>query len=155
MEEKTTQLLAYILKHHKSSVTSLIKLAYLIDLVSLKKGNSQVSNFQYIRYNFGPFDSRIYSYIEDMTNKGLITPIPEFTPAGNEFISYELNDDADINFEAINDGEKSSIDEVLAQLSGYGAKALTEVAYKTKPMVALGATLGGNEHLGEVLNLHA
>ena len=45
------------------------------------------------------------------------------------------------------------MDEVLDSVNGYGAKALTEIAYKTKPMQALGATLNGGEHLNEKLDM--
>lgn len=42
---------------------------------------------------------------------------------------------------------------VLQELKGYGAKILTEIAYKTKPMVKIGATLGGKESFGVKLDL--
>lgn len=155
MQSKTKQLIAYILKRQKASVTSLMKLAYLADLVSIKKTGKQVSDFKYIRYNYGPFDSKIYRYIEDLTNEGLITSHTEYTPSGNELVTYELEDDAELTFDMLSDEEVESIEEVLTQLEGYGARALTEIAYKTKPMIALGATLGGNENLGEELDLSA
>lgn len=153
--EKTKQLLAYILKKQKESVTSLMKLSYLIDLVHVNKESSQVTDFEYLRYNFGPFDRKIYLYIEDMTESGLLIEDTEYTYGGEEFITYKLKEGAEISFDELKSDEIESVDEVTEELKGYGARDLTEVAYKTKPMIALGATLGGDENIGVKLDLNA
>lgn len=153
--EKTKQLLAYILKKQKESVTSLMKLSYLIDLVHVNKESNQVTDFEYLRYNFGPFDRKIYLYIEDMTESGLLIEDTEYTYGGEEFITYKLKEGAEISFDELKPDEIESVDEVTEELKGYGARDLTEVAYKTKPMIALGATLGGDENIGVKLDLNA
>ena len=43
--------------------------------------------------------------------------------------------------------------DLVDSLGNLSPKSLTELAYKTKPMTRLGATLGGNEHLNEQLVL--
>jgi hypothetical protein len=58
-------------------------------------------------------------------------------------------------FSEIEKEEKDLIDEMMSELKGYGAKTLTDIAYKTKPMIKLGATLGGDENLFKKLDLSA
>ena len=49
--------------------------------------------------------------------------------------------------------EIDTINEVLKSLEGLGAKALSEIAYKTKPMKAVGAEQDNDKGLNEILNL--
>ena len=51
------------------------------------------------------------------------------------------------------DNNKDIIDELLNSLGGLSPSQLTKIAYGTEPMKKLGATLGGNEHLNDVLEL--
>lgn len=84
----------------------------------------------------------------------IIIPSGDFTPSGDEYVIYNYNDEKDYSFNLI-EKDKEQIDAVLENLKGYGAKTLTEVAYKTKPMLKLGATLGGKENIGVELDLNA
>ena len=153
MKSKTKQLLTYIaLKHQPASITSLLKITYLIDLVGMKKKKSQISDFEYIRYNFGPFDSKIYDYLKDLSNDNLLVSKSDNTAVGEEYVIYSINEKASLNFDEIKDNQEI-IDEVLNQVYGYNARILTEIAYGTKPMKALGATMGGNENIGKKLDL--
>jgi len=157
MSKKTKQLLVYLTKNHKiATVTSLMKLSYLVDLVHIKKGSKQVSDFEYRRYTYGPFDKKIYSYLFDLVEKNVLHEETDYAPPSIEYITYRFNEGIkDFGFNKLNDDEKETIDEVLEKLVGYGAKTLTDIAYKTAPMKALGATPGGNEKLNEVLDLNA
>ncbi len=154
--DKNHQLLVYLAKEHPSaSITVLMKLSYLVDLISVEKLGDQISSFEYIRYNYGPFTQEIYTTVEDLVcNKILITK-NDYTGGNVEYITYTYSEDSDFMFEDISKEEKDLIDEVLSELKGYGAKTLTEIAYKTKPMVKLGATLGGEENLFKKLDLRA
>jgi uncharacterized phage-associated protein len=155
MLNKRQQLLAYAMKKHpKASITVLVKLAYLIDLVSIKNTNRQITDYKYIRYYFGPYDSKVVSDVQGMLEKGAIEAHLDFTPSGEEFVVYDLKEDFNLET-SLNSKELKIIDEVLKNVQGYGAKALTEIAYKTKPMQKFGATLGGNEHLNEELDMYA
>jgi len=155
MGTKNQQLLAYIVKNHpKVSVTGLMKLCYLIDLFSVKKGREQVSDFQYVRYYYGPYDKKIGEALEELVKEKIIIPSGDFTPSGDEYVVYNYNEGEDYSFDLI-EKDKEQIDAVLENLRGYGAKTLTEVAYKTKPMLKLGATLGGKENIGVRLDLNA
>lgn len=94
MIKKTNQFLAYIInKHPQLSVTSLMKLSYLMDLVHIKKTNKQISDFKYTRYKYGPFDHKIYKYLKELVDKNIIKEDANFTPYGGEYVIYQFNDD--------------------------------------------------------------
>jgi uncharacterized phage-associated protein len=156
MLTKNQILLAYLTKYkEKASVTVLMKLAYLVDLVSIKKGSEKIFSFVYKRYTYGPFDESIYRELEALQLEGVVLPKSDFTATGEEYIYYSFNTESEIDCEDISETEKTIINEVLESVKGFGAKILTDIAYKTKPMQMLGATLGGNEHLNEQLDLAA
>lgn len=153
MKNKTKQLLTYIaLNHQPASITSLLKISYLIDLVAMKKKSRQVSDFEFIRYNFGPFDSKIYDYLKDLSNANILVSKSDYTSVGEEYVVYSINDKAELNFDDLKE-DQDIIDKVLKQVYGYNARILTEIAYGTKPMKALKATMGGNENIGSKLDL--
>ncbi len=157
MDNKTSELLTYItMKHPKLSITSLMKLSYLIDLVHIKKTKNQISTFKYFRYKYGPFDNDIYNYVQSLVVNGVIKEDSEYSPYGGEYIVYSCdNDDDSIAFDNLSSKEVETTDEVINSVIGFGAKALVELTYKTKPMKKIGATIGGNEHLNELLDLRA
>lgn len=152
--KKNLLLLAYLAKEHpEASVTVLIKLCYLADLISLKRYNRKISSFNYIRYYFGPFDPEIYSDLESLVKDNFLVATSEYTQKGAEAIIYHYNDDKELDDKDLTDEDKIILNELLDSVRGYGAKTLTEITYGTKPMKALGATLGGNENLGKKLDL--
>jgi uncharacterized phage-associated protein len=154
MNTKNLQLLGYLAKKHQgASVTVLIKLCYLADLVSIKNGGQKISTFNYVRYFYGPFDPEIYQNLETLLSDGTLISKPEYTAGGAETIVYKFNEERDLATSSLSPEEISVLDELLETVSGYGAKALTEVAYNTAPMKAFNATLGGQEHLNELLDL--
>lgn len=153
---KTLQILSYIIKNHPNvSVTSLMKLSYLIDLVAIDKGKNKIFDFQYIRYNYGPFDKNIYKCLESLVDDNIIREGANISSTGDEFVTYNINKKNNISFDKISDDEKEIIDEVLESLEGYGTKALTELTYRTKPMKKLKATLNNKAGLNKPLNLNA
>jgi uncharacterized phage-associated protein len=155
MKKKTEQILVYIIQQHEGiHITSLMKLAYLVDLVSIKKTGKQLSNFEYRRYKYGPFDKRIYEHIQNLLNEKIIKEDGDFSLTGEEHIIYLFNKEKDFEFNKLSDEEKQTIDEVITSLQGYGAKALVELAYKTKPMKKIGAKLGNSKGLNEKLDLY-
>lgn len=152
MYSKEQQLLTYIIKHNtRESVTSLMKLCYLIDLYGVQENSKQVTNFKYKRYNYGPFDNKLYKELESLVENEVITEASDYTSTGLEYVLYTYKD-GEFSFNKI-ESDLPMIDKILDSLKGYGAKMLTEVAYKTKPMKALGATLGGNENYNSALDL--
>lgn len=157
MNKKIKQFLAYITKNYVSAtVTSLMKLAYLADLVSVTKKHGQISDFKYRRYKYGPFDARIYGYLTELAREKILKEEIEYTLSAEEYIKYKFNNEIeDFKFDKLSEKEIVTIDEILEGVKGYGAKMLTEITYKTKPMLALGATLGGDENLNTPLDLTA
>lgn len=151
MSKKNQMLLLEILSSASKSLTSLMKLSYLIDLAHYRKTGSQISEYTYVRYRYGPFDSEIYSDLKELESANKISTSVEHTKTGDETIIYEASQDE--NYSLTTD-EQETIDAVLESLAGYGAKALTELTYKTSTMVALGATLGGDENLNAILDLN-
>lgn len=153
--KKTKQLLAYIIqKHSFSSVTSLMKLSYIVDLVSIKKINKQISDFEYIRYKYGPFDNKIYNYIKNLLENKIISEDSAVTHTG-EVIVYKFNKDCDFSFDKLIPSEINTIDEVLDTLKGYGPQALVDLAYKTNPMEKIGAKQDNEIGLNIKLDLRA
>ena len=131
----------------------MIKLSYLIDLAAVRRFEHQISEFEYIRYNYGPFDQKVYTNLNDLQKEGKVVSFSHYNTYG-ENVLFKLNTQPEeYEFNLLSADEKSLIKEMLESLSGYGAKMLTEIAYSTAPMKALGAKLGGNEHLGELLDL--
>jgi hypothetical protein len=133
-----------------------MKLAYLIDLIAVKKHKAQISMFQYKRYLFGPFDKEIYVYLSDLVNEKILKEKPAFAPSGDEYIIYEFIDSAEgVKFNKLKSNEISLIDSVLNELQGLGAKSLSQIAYATGPMKKLGATIGNRKGLNKALDLSA
>jgi len=152
--EKTKALLAYIVKQHtKASITVLMKLSYLIDLINVKNRGCKLSRFNYVRYLYGPYDSNIAGVIDELTSEKVIIPNIEYTYTGEEYVIYSYNEDAEFDFSPLSQEDIGVINQVLEQLKGYGAKTLTEIAYKTKPMKKIGAELDNANGIGETLDL--
>jgi len=157
MNKKTKQFVAYIAKNYvPATVTSLMKLAYLVDLVSVAKTGSQISDFKYKRYKYGPFDANIYDYLAELIKEGALKEEVEYTASADEYIKYRFNAEIEsLKFDKLSEKEIETINEILSGVRGYGVKMLTEITYKTKPMLVLGATLGGDENLNAPLDLTA
>ena len=154
---KNEQFIVCILsKRPRISITSIMKLSYLIDLISVKERGSQISGFKYRRYTFGPFDEGVYEVTERLVLNNILLQSTEYTPMGDEYTIYSFNEDSKgFEFDALSKDEIKMIEDVVSELAGYGAKALTELTYSTAPMEEKGATIGGDEHLNEVLNLES
>ena len=131
-----------------------MKLSYLIDLVHIRKTDKQISDFNYTRYMYGPFDHKIYNYLNDLNKGGVIFEDGEYTPRGDEYIIYRFNEDnEDFKFDEITESEIDTIGEVLDTVNGLGARSLTELAYRTKPMKKINAQMGDTENLNIPLDL--
>ena len=140
---KTKNMLIKILEETPRDITSLMKLSYLIDLSAIRKLGKKISDFRYIRYNYGPFDAAIYTDLDKLIKDKIICTQSEYTQYG-ETIIYKLNQKRidDIKIDALNEDEIRLIEDIINSLEGYGAKLLTDIVYKTNPMVEIGATLG-------------
>ena len=155
LNNKTKELLVYLTKNSITvTTTSLMKLSYFCDLMSVRKKKKQISDFTYKRYKHGPFDSMIYCYLEDLISDRILIEEPNYTPYGIEYNELEFNKRVKFSFTELKKQDKKIIDGVLKEFEGYTAKTLTDVAYETSPMKALKATRHGNENLNSELNLN-
>lgn len=152
---KREQIISYLVKLHKhANKTVLMKLSYIVDLTSIARGKEKLTDFNYIRYYYGPFDSNLYIDLKNLLDKKIILEKTEFTNDGEESPYYSINENKDINLDLINKEEFKIIDEILDSLKGYGAKTLTNICYETKPMKAIGAKLDNKEGICKVLDLN-
>ena len=156
MYSKSEQVLAYIVKKAPGvCITSLMKLCYFVDLIAIQKNDEQITEFEYKGYDFGPFDGKIYTFVGILVNQNIITQESRFS-YNEEYICYNYNEKQDkLSFEALTTPEIGIVDHTISELSGYGAKALSDIAYKTKPMIAIGAKQGGKEHINKLIDLRA
>lgn len=118
-----------------------------------KRRKAKYSIFEYIRYNYGPFDKKIYNYVTCLLANGTFCEGARVSSTGDEFVTYRLSKNAKVSSDKINDEERAILDEVLLAVEGHGAKALTELAYRTKPMKKIGAEIGNARGLLKVLDL--
>jgi len=154
MNIKTKQFLSYIAKQYNQvTITSLMKLSYFIDLVSMKEKRKQISDFVYERYRFGPFNKEIYGYINDLIKEKTLKEKTSYTPSGDEYIIYEFNTTTKTKFDQLDTHEKKIADRVINELYGLGPKALAQIAYETRPMKKIGAKLSNTKGLNKRLDL--
>jgi uncharacterized phage-associated protein len=152
--KKTKQLLAYLIQSNPCiSITSLMKLSYLVDLLSTKERNKKISGFEYKRYKYGPFDEKIYANLNYLKDKKIICEDAAISETGDEFIVYKPLTSTPL--EQITEDEKKIIDKVVKSLKGYGSRALTELTYRTAPMKRIGAEIGNEKGINQRLDLKA
>lgn len=132
------------------TITALIKLSYLVDVAYYHKIGRKISSFNYVRYFYGPFDKSIYNLVNELTEDG--TFIANSTIKDNNDVVLYSYSSKKIETNMVSRSEKLVINNVVRTLKEYGAVALTKIAYETKPMKALDATLGGNENINKTLD---
>jgi transcriptional regulator with XRE-family HTH domain len=131
IDRKTFELLSYIGRKldWKWDIMQFMKLPYFVDLAATEKLGFQISNFSYVRYEYGPFDKKIYAY------RALF-----------EQATFDVRYSYIQDFLAI-------IEDTLNAVPAQNGDALKKLSYETKPMQSLHATLGGKEGWGKQLVL--
>lgn len=159
LDAKTRNFILYLVKRMAiPTKTGIIKMCYLCDLAAVNNGMKKITDFNYIRYYYGPYDRKIEDYLLDLIKNGDIIATSEYASGGGEYEKFSLSDksakldDIDGN---LTEKEHQIVEPILDELGSLNAKTLTQIAYKTKPMTSIGATLGGNEHLTDKLDLKA
>lgn len=151
---KNQALLLLILKNRWScTVTELMKIAYLTDLWSSNALKKKISEFEYLRYNYGPFDKEIYTTIESLLKDWLIRIDYIENPKWEEIIKYSIWQERtrleEIIDSTIDSWEQEFVLDMLESLEWLNASSLTKIAYSTEPMTRIKATLWGTEHFME------
>lgn len=131
IDRKTFELLSYIGKKLKWNwdIMQFMKLPYFVDLNTANTLGFQISNFSYIRYEYGPFDKNVYVYRALFENKNFEV---SFSYIG-EFLT--------------------EIEDVLHSLPIHNGEKLKKLSYETEPMKKLSAKIGGKEGWGQKLVL--
>jgi uncharacterized phage-associated protein len=150
-KEKNKEIIKQIIFTYGScTITALVKLSYLVDVAYYYKNECKISNFNYIRYFYGPFDKNIYNLVSELTEDRTLTA-STVVKDNNDILLYAYPHKS-LKTSKLSRSEKIMLNNVVKMLKEYGAAALTKIAYETKPMKALGATLGGNENINQVLD---
>lgn len=150
--KQTKSLIKYLVfSMNLPTITSITKMLYLIDLASVASTGEQTTGFKFIRYYYGPYDKDIRITIDDMIEEKELDADVRYLSNGEPFLVYKMTSGtASFTYEGANE---QIVRDLVDSLGNLSPKSLTELAYKTKPMTRLGATLGGNEHLNEKLVL--
>ena len=134
IDRKTFEVYNYILPRitlHEEWRLQMIKIPYFIDLEAFQEIGRRITNFRYIRYQYGPFDNKLYSY------SGLFF--------GNEKWFSKFN------FTYLNSDEISIINKVLSTKPVNNGNELKRLSYETYPMKNIWATMRGTEWWKEEL----
>ncbi len=95
--------------------TRLMKLAFIIDSVSLRKRGKRVFGGEWVRWYFGPFNKAILDALDDLLRIELVDIVP--TPASVRYVSLG-------NPRSLPDDVRGIVDEVIEE---YGFKPLNEL----------------------------
>ena len=133
---KTVELYNYIFSNIKNipDIMQFMKIPYFIDLEFIKNNGKQITNFEYIRWNYWPFDKKVYDYqkLFSFDNERWIKDIKPI------YLSL---------------AEIKIIDIVLSNIPKDNWQLLKELSYKTWPMKKLWVCLWDNKCMGEKLIL--
>lgn len=126
----------YMKKYKNIDILKAIKLAYFSDLEFLEEFKRKFTWLNYIRWNFWPFDEKIY-ILKDIYSK-----IDENTVENKKpFKKYVFLKDSDEKF----------LDKIFTKYASKNWVELMKMSYETEPMKKLWATLGWTENMGAVV----
>lgn len=134
IDRKTVEIYNYIFSKLKSipDIMQYMKLPYFIDLEMLKKVGNKITNFNYVRLNYGPFDKKVYDY--------------------QKLFSYTLTPWIEsLKYIYLSDVERKIIDWILVNLPINNGDKLKILSYETEPMKKLWVKLGDNKFMGKEL----
>ncbi len=137
ISRKTVELYNYIFSKIKGipDIMQFMKLPFFIDLNIVKINWKQITNFDYIRWNFWPFDKKVYDY--------------------QKLFSYNFEEwIVDLKYFYLTIEEKNIIDNILISLPINDGEKLKILSYETEPMKKLNVTLWDNKKMGEKLFLY-
>lgn len=152
---KNQQFLLYIIsKRIWSTITEILKLAYLIDLAFYRMNWNKISEYKYIRYYYWPYDKSIDNDVHILLEQQRKIDCKVYNTSFGDTIAY-FNDSWELFTPNLADEEIEFINTIMEEIGWLGSKQLTEVSYATKPMKKFNAVLWGREHLMEELDFDA
>lgn len=138
IERKTFEMYNYVLLKLSKSPDpwQFIKIAYFIDLESVKNFWKLLTNYIYVRYSYGPFDKKMYDYqkIFSMENEKWFQDVK----------SLYLSRD-----------EMKIIDSVFEKYPVENWRELMNLSYQTPPLQKLWVICGDGKHMYEELDMFA
>ncbi len=134
IDRKTVELYNYIFSKLKNfpDIMQSMKIPYFIDLEFLKNFWKKLTNFQYVRWHYWPFDKKVYDYQKLFSN-------------------YHNNRLDNLKYIYLTEKDRKFIDSVLEKLPIDDWEMLKKLSYETEPMKKLGVCLGDNKCMGESL----
>ena len=137
ISRKTVEMYNYIFQQldETPDIMQFMKLPYFIDLSCIEKKLQQISNFEYIRWNYGPFDRVVYDYQKLFSFKN---------EKGVDHMSYVY----------LSLTEQEIIDETLNNIPKDNWDELKKLSYDTQPMKKLWVCIWDNKCMWEVLKLY-
>ncbi len=136
ISRKTVELYNYLLSKLKNTpdIMQFMKIPYFVDINATKIFHKQISNYQYIRYHFGPFDKKVYDYQK------------LFSIENEKWIK-------DITYIYLSDEEREMIDKTLSEIPKENWEKLKKLSYKSEPMKKLGVSIWDWKCMWEILKL--
>ena len=133
---KTVELYNYVFsKINKTpDIMQYMKIPYFLDLENIKENWMQLSNFNYKRWHFWPFDKKVYDYQK-------------------LFSDYIDNKITDLKYIYLTQEDQNLIDKVLEKLPVKNWAKLKKLSYESEPMKKLWVCLWDDKCMGEMLEL--
>lgn len=131
---RNAQVLKYLTtRSRRIGATRLLKLTYLADITARKFLGRQISELEYIWYDYGPFDRSFYDARDELILAGVAqeqhTSYPEADYEKRTLV--DLDEPVQYDFDEI---EVQILDYVFNKYGGLPLKGLLDKAYETEPM---------------------
>jgi len=133
---KTVEIYNLVLSKLESipDIMQYMKIPFFIDLEMVKNLWKQVTNFEYIRWDYGPFDKKVYDY--------------------QKLFSFQYEHWIEnLKYIYLSDEEKKIIENVLLDIPKEDWEQLKLLSYKIWPLKKLWVRLWDKKHMWNILEL--
>ncbi len=132
--DKLMETIGLIISSHGGiihSKTKLVKLIYLIDLISKKKNNYKITEATYKSYFYGPYSEDIDIALHQLKDLELIDVYEDFSLyTGRQYYTIKLKDLP--NFGALSEEEKKLIRNITSRYKNKPLDEILEEVYNTE-----------------------
>jgi uncharacterized phage-associated protein len=146
------KILLYFLAKKALTRTEIMKYLYLYEYVYRKHTGEPGTEFEFVRWEYGPFENTIYGTLEYMEFQGEVSSLTYRNIYGSEAHSYSANRQDLV----LNEIEQDVADYVIHELSQKSFKGMLAWVYSTPPMLKVLELEenDGRRYLGEVLPMN-
>lgn len=129
-------LIAYFITNipNKIKKTKLFKLIYWFEYYRVQTYGKQLSNANFIRYNYGPYAFEIENTLDDMVGAGLITFEQIITHTGNLSYLYGIGNIDELRKYELEEKDRIIADKTIKDLAYLSHNDLIKKVYSTPPM---------------------